>query len=147
MATLKRYDPKQVILDWDGITLNEGIAEGTFITVSRQAPRNSLNVGGDGSGTKVVGPNRSAIVTITVRKGSSVNSLLTDRLQDEEKENPVDHTASMACKDFSGNSKFNSPKVFLQGFPDVDFATEETNREWTFLALEMDMEPRGSLEI
>ncbi len=147
MSALKRYDPKQVICEWDGITLNEGIAEGTFIVVSRQVPRNALNVGADGNGTKVVNNNRSATITVTVRKGSAVNSLLTDRLRDEEKENPIDHTSAASVKDFSGNSQFQSPKAFLVGFPDSDFASDETNREWILMCLECDMEPRGSLEL
>ena len=147
MAALRKYDPKQVVLTWDGITLNDGIAEGTFILVSRHNPRNSINVGADGGATKVVNNDRSAIGTLTVRKGSAVNSLLTDRLADEELENPVDHTTAMACQDFSGNSKFDSPKAFLQGFPDSDFASEETNSEWVFICHDMTMEPRGSLEL
>lgn len=147
MATLTKYDPKQVVFTWDGITISTDIAAGTFITVTRNGDRNSLNVGADGNGTKVVNNDRSTVVAVTVRKSGTVNALLADRLNDEERDPPIDHTGPGSIKDFSGADKFTAAKMFLVNFPDSDYADDETNREWRFMALEMTMDPRGSLEL
>ena len=62
------------------LDISEGIAPGTFITVERSNPRNSLNVGPDGDGTNVTNNDRSGTMTITLRKGSDINTLLSEKM-------------------------------------------------------------------
>ncbi len=146
MGLLKNYDPKQVIVTWKGEQLNNGIADGTFVAMARTNRSFSLNVGGDGGGTRVRSNNRSGTVTLTLRMGSETNAFLSDKLRDEEADPPIPQVGPLEVKDFSGNTLHESPQAFLEGFPDDALATEEGNREWVFLCLELNMDPRGSLE-
>jgi hypothetical protein len=133
MGLLKEYDPKQVIITWDGINLNEGIAEGTFIVVARTEKTFSLNVGGDGGVTRVKNNNKSGQAAVTIRMGSATNDKLNDRATDEEKDDPVTHVAPLLIQDFSGRTLHSSEQAFLEGFADDEFATDEGNREWVLL--------------
>ena len=146
MGALKQYDPKEVTITWDGVFLNEGIASGTFITIARNVRQFTLNVGGDGGGTRVRNPDRSATVTVTMRMGSQTNALLSDRILDEEADPPIPHITTLTIKDNSGNTLVEAPEAFLDGPPDTTFGTEEGTLEWTFLCLEMTVDVRGNLE-
>ena len=66
-GSLKTYDPKTVMIAWDGIDLNKGIASGTFITIARNERAFSLNVGGDGGGTRVRNPDPPAATSRSTR--------------------------------------------------------------------------------
>lgn len=147
MSILRQYDPKKVALTWDDIDITEGIAAGTFISVSRNVPRNSLNVGADGGGTNVVANDRSGVVTVTLRKGSAVNAALSDKMKEQEAENGTPSVGKLGIKDFSGESQVDSPKAVLQGFTDMSFSDTEDNNEWSWLCLDLNMDPRGSLEL
>ena len=144
MGLLKEYDPKDVVITWDGVLLNEGIADGTFITVTRNERTFALSVGGDGGSTRVRNNNRSGLVTVTLRMGSETNAQLSDKVKDEESGTP--HVAPLLVQDFSGNTLHSSEQAFLDGFPDDSMGTEEGTREWTLLCPILSMDPRGSLE-
>ncbi len=146
MGALKEYDPKLVNITWDGIDLNKGIAAGTFITITRTSRAFSLNVGADGGGTRVRNNDKSAVITLTVRMGSETNALLSDKIKDEELPNPTSHVAALTIKDTLGNTLHQTPQAFLDGFPDDEMADDESTRDWVFLCLEMNMDPRGSNE-
>ncbi len=146
MGALKDYNPKEVNITWDGIDLNKGIIVGTFITVARNTRTFTLNVGADGGGTRIRSNDKSAVITLSQRKGSETNSLLTDRLIDEELPNPITHVAPMTIKDNSGNTLHESPQVWLDGPPDDAFGTDEETVEWTFLCLDLSVKVRGSKE-
>ena len=146
MGALKEYDPKQVTITWDGIDLNKGIIAGTFITVARNTRTFSINVGADGGGTRIRSNDRSAVITLSLRKGSETNGLLSDRLRNEELPNPVGTVKALTIKDLTGNTLHSTPQAFLDGPPDDAFGNEEETVEWTFLCLELDVNVRGSKE-
>lgn len=139
-GTLKEYDPREVIITWDGVNLNRGIAEGTFITIARTKRTFSLNVGGDGGGTRTRDNDRSGVVEVTIRMGSVTNGELSDKVKDEEM--GTSHVGELMIKDFSGETLHTSPQAFLDGFPDDAFATEEGDRVWRLLCLDLNMDPR-----
>ncbi len=141
-GTLKEYDPREVIIEWGGINLNEGIAEGTFITVSRNVRAWALNVGGDGGGTRVRSHNRSGVVEVTLRRGSATHNKLSDRAKEDE--NGTSHVESLLIRDFSGETKHDAPQAFLDGPPDDEFGTDEGNAVWRLLCLDLNMDPRGN---
>ena len=144
MGLLKEYDPKQVIITWDGVPINEGIAEGTFITIARNTRTWALNVGGDGGATRVHSNDRSVVVTVSLRMGSGTNDLLSSRVADEELDPPVSHVGALTIMDNTGNTLHFAEQAFLDGPPDDEFATEEGNRDWVLLAPVMSMGVGGN---
>ncbi len=147
MSTLSNYIPKQVKLSFDGEDISQGIAPGTFITIQRSVPRNTLVVGPDGSGTNVVDSNRSGTVTVTLRKGSAINTLLTGKMKASEVEGGTPAVGALSMTDFSGDSEADCPKAVLAGFADDSYGDTEGTLEWTFNCLELNMNPNGSLEL
>jgi hypothetical protein len=147
-GVLNRYNPKEVTIVWDGIILNEGITDGTFVTVSRNTPTQSLRVGGDGSGTLTHGNDRSGTVSVILRTGSKTNALLSDRMRLIEKDPPEPQVGEMRVEDFSSDGTVHfASRASLQGFPEDSRALEEGDQEWIFLALDLQMNPRGNLEL
>lgn len=146
MSILGNYNPKQVKLSFAGEDVTEGIAPGTFIVVERTVPRNSLSVGPDGDGTNVVDNNRSGTVTLTLRKGSAINTLLTGKMEEAESSG-VPSVGELKLTDFSGKSEADSPKAVLQGFPSDSYGDTESTTEWVFICLELNTKPKGSLEL
>lgn len=147
MAILAQYDPKKVTFTWKDTDVTEGIAPGTFITISRNVPRNSLNVGPDGNGTNVTSNDRSGVVSVTLRAGSAINNFLSDEMREQETATGSPAVGALGIKDFSGDSKTDCPKAVLVGFPDDSYSDTEGTREWAFSCLELNMDPRGSLEL
>lgn len=142
MGLLKDYNPKEVIITWDGILLNEGIAEGTFVTAGRTERVFSMNVGGDGGVTRVRNNNKSGTVGVTTRMGSRTVELLATRIKDEE--SGVPHVGALLIQDFSGNTLHSAEQAFTEGWPDDEFATTEGNRELVFLCPVLNMNPGGN---
>ena len=145
MAALKEYSPKRVLVSFDGRDIS-GYADGTFISVARAVPTFTLNVGSDGGGTRVRSGNRSGTVTITLRNAAARNGFLTDTMRDEEADPAIPHVAALQVKDFAGNTLHDCDKAYLQGFPQDDMGSDEGNREWVFMCLNLNMQPRGALD-
>ncbi len=145
-GTLKQYDPKEVVMQWDGVDLNAGIAEGTFVTIARNTRTFTQNTGGDGGSTRVRMHDRSGVITLTYRAGSATNDALSARAQDEELEPPVNHVAPFLIKDFSGRTLHDGKQAWLDGPANDEKATEEGNIEWSFLVHDLKMFLGGSLD-
>lgn len=144
MGLLKEYDPKNVIISWDGVTLNEGIAEGTFVTVARTTRTWTHNTGGDGGTTRVKGNDRTGTTTLTLRAGSVTNDVLAEKAQDEELDPQVSHVAPLLIKDFNGTTLHSDPEAHLDGPANDENATTEGNREWVLLCPNLRMFSGGN---
>lgn len=144
MGLLKEYNPKEVIISWDGVNMNEGIASGTFVTLARTTRTFSQNTGGDGGTTRVRSNDQSASVTVTLRAGSETNEKLSNRATDEELDPPTPHVAALLVQDFSGNTLHSAPQAYLDGPANDEFATEEGNREWVLLTPQLLMGHGGN---
>ena len=75
-ARLGRYDPRSVKATWGVITLLNGVADGTFITLDRRARTWTLPVGVDGEAARVRTNDFTGIVTFTLRNGSLTSTAL-----------------------------------------------------------------------
>lgn len=146
MAILAQYNPKSVTFSYDNEDLTEGIAKGTFITIARTNARHSLNMGSDGNGTVVVNPDKSGLITLTLRAGSAKNKSLSAKMKASENSG-IPLAASLGIKDFSGESQAKDAKAVLMGQPDDAFADTEGNIVWSWLCSDLDIESNGSLEL
>jgi len=126
-ANLKQYDPKLITIVMTPLAggapiyMHRGISDGTFVTVARNVPRNSLRVGGDGEGTKISSNNRSGLLTVTHRNGSLANAQVSAVLEVEEATG-AGNLFNLSMKDFSGTSLYDSPDAFFMGFPERSFS-------------------------
>ena len=144
MGALKKYNPKEVVFIFDGIALESGIIDGSFITISRVSRSASLSTGADSGGTLVVINDRSATVTLSLRKGSSTNDKLMDIIATSEATDGQPRVGPVTIEDFSGRSLSFGAEGFLDGPPDDEFSTDEGEVTWTWMVLDMVVDVRGS---
>jgi len=142
---MKQYDPKEVSISWNNISLNEGIAEGTFILAERNAPDWTQVVGSDGEVTRIRTNDASGVVTVTLKRGSAVNALLTTVLAaDKLSANAV---GGLTIKDNQGNSRAVAATAYIEGPPPMEFSNTETTNAWRFLCDRLELFHRGSAQI
>lgn len=140
------YDPKKVVAIFGNQVLNNGITEGTFLTVARTTQTRSYRVGADGTGTIVVSNDKSATLTLTLRAGSATNDVLRDMQQLEDGDNPIYQVGTLTVQDFSGRSLISEENAFITGPPaSVEYSDTEPSRVWTIMLPHPTIEVRGSL--
>lgn len=138
------YNPKQVQMTYGGKSIKNGIADGTFITVTRTVPTGSLRVGSDGDGTIQNDPNASATVEITYLAGSATNSILDDFRSSQDGVPSIIKVGTLEISDFNGESEVFDDNAFIVGPPVVSFSTGEEQRTWTIMCPKARINARGS---
>ena len=138
-GNVKDYDPKQVICTWTPLTpgvgtinINEGIAEGTFFAVSREKRSFTKKMGSDGEGTRVRQNDKSGTITATIRAGSATNDKLSTVLVQAENTG-LGNLGPISLEDFTGNTLVTSPQAYIEGWPDTEFADDESDNDWVFI--------------
>lgn len=114
-----------------------GVAEGTFITVSRDTPATNLVIGGDMSAMRVRRKNRSGSINVTLMQGSDSNDVFSQILRNDEDAMNNDWLFSITVKDGSGRSVFFSPQAYIANMPDIAFGTDAENREWVIQCIDI----------
>lgn len=138
------YDPKSVFINYGGVSIKDGIADGTFISISRTVRTRSLRVGSDGGSTIQVDPNRSATIQITYLASSSTNDILDDFRKSEDGTLPIHPVGTLQIEYGDGETLIVDQNAFIDGPPDVSFSTGEETRVWTFICPNAQISARGT---
>lgn len=125
--TVKTYDPSQVALIIGGFNIT-GFADGSFVTVARNADAFALYIGTDGEGTRAKSSNKSGRITITLSQSSDSNAILSAILLADELSNTG--VVPVLIKDNSGTSLFAAETAWIVKAPDSEFGRELGSREW-----------------
>lgn len=125
--TVKTYDPTQVSLIVGGFNIT-GFADGSFVTVARNADAFALHIGTDGEGTRAKSSNKSGRITITLAQSSDSNAVLSAFLAADELSNTG--VVPVLVKDSSGTSLFAAETAWIVKAPDAEFGRELGSREW-----------------
>ena len=138
------YDPQNVFISFGGQSIENGIADGTFVTVARAARQRSVRIGSDGGATIQVDPNRSATVQITYLAGSNTNDILDEMRADEDANPPVYKVGTLSITYLNGDTAVIDENAFIDGPPDINFETGESTRTWTIVCPRVKMNSRGT---
>lgn len=123
----KTYDPSQVAIIVGGFQIT-GFADGSFLTVARNADAFALYVGTDGEGTRAKSNNKSGRITLTLAQSSDSNAILSGiAVADELSNNGI---VPVLIKDNSGNSLYAAETAWIVKAPDSEFGREIGSREW-----------------
>lgn len=115
----------------------EGLGDSTFITAARDNPAFTNGVGADGEGWRAKTNDKSGTITITILQTSASNDELSvAALLDENTGNGV---LPFLLKDNSGRTLINAPTTWIEKFPDTEFATDKTEREWVLKTDQLNM--------
>ena len=136
------YDPKQVNISFGGKSIKAGIADGTFVTASRNVRTRTFRPGGDGGGTIVVATDKSVALSITYLAGSETN----DKLEDMRKSDDagVFKVGTLNIEYFDGGSGVSDENAFIDGPPELTFEGGESTRTWTFICPSGKITTRGT---
>ena len=138
------YDPKSIQINFGGTSIKAGIADGTFLSITRTAATRSNRIGSDGDATIMVNPDRSATVEITYLASSKTNSILDDFRRVEDADPAVYPVSTLVIEDFNGDSIITDENAYIAGPPPVTYSTGEETRTWVFMLPSATVNARGN---
>lgn len=138
---IKTYDAKQVSIII-GTRPMTGLADGSFVTVRRNAEAFMLQIGADGEGVRSKSNNRSGQIELVLQQGSSDNDFLSELAIADELSNGG--LIPILVKDNLGNSLYAAETGWIRKVPDSEFARETGSRNWVFETAQLNVFVGGS---
>ena len=136
------YDPKKVIVTFGGMPIS-GFAAGTFINVTPSADRFTKVVGADGEVSRSKSADNTHEITITLLQSSLSNQYLSGI-------ETLDKISSrgilpLTITDLNGLTIKFWPEAWISADPDLGYAAEQTDREWTFQTGQIAASNKGAI--
>lgn len=125
------YDANDILINFAGIPVDSGYADGEFCRVEQAEDDFSLVMGTDGSGTRSKTNNRSATITIILMQSSKTNNALSTLNNLDKKKGNGAGVGPLLIKDKGGTTLFAAEKCWIQKPPNASFDRTATSREWT----------------
>jgi hypothetical protein len=145
VSQLYPYDPARYTASFGEVDLTAGVASGTFFSLERTERSFSLASGAMGDATLLRNRNKTGMFKVTLQSGSPVNDLLSGILTEAELFGPT--ARPLLIKDLNGNTVVDAPACFIEGWPTLEAADEQSNREWTILCAELNVFAGGSVSV
>ena len=128
---LKTYDPKKYDIVFAGVLANEGLADGTFLSIDETTPGFSSKVGVDGEVTRTRSHDRRATATLTLMQTSEVNDLLSAIYSADLAATNGIGVGAFFVQDRAGTTVFEASKAYITKAPAATLEAEASTREWT----------------
>jgi len=125
----KDYDPLKVAIHIAGQPV-EGFADGTFITVTRNAQTWTNQTGAGGESARSKSNDKSGTVEITLMQTSATNDLLSGLFLADENVSGSGKFG-FTLSDENGTTNITSTDMWVQQPPSVEFGKELSDRVWT----------------
>lgn len=143
MAGVYTYASDEVQIIVGGVPMS-GLADGTFVSISRDEQAFTKVTGADGSTSRSKSANRAGAITITLKQTSPSNDVLSGfMIADEQGNNGV---VPIMVKDTGGRTLCYASAAWVQQAPDQDFAKEISNREWVMDCARIDILVGGNAQ-
>ena len=127
MAQVRTYAADEVRIVVGGSPIS-GLADGTFVSISRDEQAFNKLTGADGSTSRAKTGNRAGSITLTLQQTSPGNDVLSALMIADEEGN--DGVTSVLVKDTSGRTLHFAASAWVQQMPDTDFSKEIEERAW-----------------
>ena len=133
MSTLKTYSPERVDTSWGGVNLT-GFAEGTAITLRRNADNSAQAVGmqGDVGITKTA--NRTGQVEMVFMQTSETNRILSAVQATQDLEGSDVIRGDIVVTDPSGGMIALARNCHIMTPPEVSLSDDQSPRTWVWFA-------------
>ena len=144
MAQLANYIPEDVTITVAGFVSLEGLADGTFVTITKDVVPFSSRRTADGTLSRLYTSDTTYTVAVSLYSGSGSNDTLTRLLQ-------VDEISQMGkfpimIKDSSGTSLFFAATAWIQDIPELTLSNTFEVRTWVFKATQAALNVGGNEE-
>ena len=132
MSKVATYSPEDVIITLGGIYTVEGLAEGEFVSISKETRQFNSSVTADGrvSRTKVEDPTH--LISITLASYSDSNLVFTSWAEADAL--VASAMLPLFIKDAMGSTMFYAPMCWIESTPATTFDIDVGTREWTIRA-------------
>ena len=144
---LGTYSPENIVIVLSNSKMSHtisGYADGTFMSITRQAPHAALYTGADLSNARVVRGNKGATVTLTLHQAGESNDVLSALLAADELSRDGSDCFSITIKDTIGRSMYYSPVAFLGNNPDASFGVDIETRDWQIHCVSLTQNTAGN---
>jgi len=132
-ALLGSFSPNDISVIVNGIPL-DGFADGTFVNVAYNSDAATMVEGADGSPAIAFKRGaRGATITLTCLQTSLGNNVLNGFLQAQKFAGSGAATVSVTIRNNQGGELVSMPRGVFMKEPDVSYAAEIGNREWTII--------------
>jgi hypothetical protein len=132
---LKSYNAAEVTVIF-GTRALKGLAEGSFVTVSRTEDAFTMQVGADGEVTRSRTNNRSGSIEITLQQASEDNAYLQQQAIIDE--NTGAGILPVKIMDQSGSYVAAAAEAWIRKSADNEFARDSGERTWTIDCAQLD---------
>jgi hypothetical protein len=127
---MRQYSPDRIAASWSGLPLEEGLAEGSFFVIRRNAPTWTQRQNGLGGTIRLFNPDRSGEVDFLINTESKTHSALlllatTDRFTRLIR-------APLVVRDLNTQEIFVFTRAYITTEPDEQRATRSVEVTWTF---------------
>jgi hypothetical protein len=148
-SPISTYDPTRVKLMIAGYELG-GFGEGSVITAKRASPVFTKKVGSFGRVMRNRSPDKSGTIEVVLQETSRANDYLSGLLAIDEQNlsnsivsaGPTD----VIIQDLNGASIVHGAEAWVQGWPEVGYGREGTDRKWTIEIAEMEILVLGNAD-
>jgi hypothetical protein len=125
MAGVYTYAADAVKIIVGGVPMS-GLADGTFVSISRDEQAYNKVTGADGTTSRAKTANRAGSITLTLQQTSPSNDVLSGfMIADEASDSGV-----VLVKDTSGRTLHYASSAWVQQMPSQEFSKEIAEREW-----------------
>ncbi len=140
--TFAQWDPKNCTVSFAGIPLS-GFASGTFIKIGYKEEQITETVGSQGDVVRIFNRNEVGTCEITLQASSPCNDLLLARHQRDKRTR--DGYGPFLAEDLNGTSRARGPRAWISKVPEIEWATDPTDRVWIITIGNLDLEPGGAV--
>jgi hypothetical protein len=130
---MRQYSADQVDITWKGLDFREGLATGTFITETRNAPSWTMKPQGPGGKMiRVYNPNRSGAVSVVIDQESKLHRQLRTIAKADRNPATRNQVAAMIMADASSKDRTTYKNAYIVTDPDESRGIESGTFTWSF---------------
>jgi len=130
----KVYDANEVTINFAGLDIDSGYADGEFCRIEQETEDFVDVVGTDGEVTRAKTNDRRTTITILLMQSSDGNAKLSALNNLDRLAGNGAGVAPILVRDRQGTSLFAAAEAWIAKPPDVSYDREPTAREWTLRA-------------
>lgn len=139
---MRQYSSDLVAVSWSGVSLEEGLAEGSFLVIRRNRPAWSQRANGLGGTIRLYNPDRSGELDLLINTESQTHQRLlalaiTDRLS-RTVQGPI------FVRDLNTGEAIVLTNAYITTEPDEQRATASVEVTWTFAFTSIEHAPNTS---
>jgi len=123
------YDPAKVTVVFRGVPIL-GFSDGTMVSAERDEDAFTKKTGTQGDVTRVKNLNRGGAVSINLLSGSPTNTLLSALALADETDGSG--KGELRIADLNGNTLLHAGIAWIKKLPKIEYADDESGREWMF---------------